>query len=229
MLYLKGKFFIMIKYSFFLVISLFALTQVSNAQMRAVTEKGDTVLLYANGTWQFGNDSIDSASNSKSSKNSLVPIIVIDSTKEVKSEMYELLYALSPRLERFFGKSGKIRCKLVFVNSLGVISLRFVWEVPVGDGDRYFGRFDKGKKVIFSLSNGQKVELEMADEAELQRYERNNYTMIANSTQPLTMEQINALVEQPITEVEVGWWKKKSETYELEESRIIQNMLPTVF
>jgi len=52
--------------------------------------------------------------------------------------------------------------------------------------------------------------------------------MISNTSLPLTTTQIAALCAQAIRKIEVGW-KKDPEQYDLGLSRVLMEMLPTVF
>ncbi|MDZ7606414.1 MAG: hypothetical protein U5K79_12705 [Cyclobacteriaceae bacterium] len=95
-----------------------------------------------------------------------VATIDIDSTRVFTTEPEELFYLPSPRLVRYFGeKGGNIRCKLNCSNSLGLVKIHLIWEFPVIDAERYFGGFNEGSKVTFTLEDGQMVEVVMGDES----------------------------------------------------------------
>jgi len=158
-----------------------------------------------------------------------VASVDVDSSKIFATEPKDLFYLPSPRLVRYFGESGgHIRCKLSCSNSLGVLKVHFMWEIPVSDGNRYFGSFKEGSKVTLNMDDGQMVELVMGDESSLKRLEKKNYSVISNVSQPLTKTQIAALLAQPFRKMEVEW-KKKPEEYDVESSRFLMDTLPTVF
>jgi hypothetical protein len=208
--------------------SLFIVVQ-TNAQVRATTESGNKVLLFDDGTWRYEEKSIASDQNSAP----VAPVaaataIAIDTTKVVETEPTDVFYAPSQRLERYFGDdAANIRCKLSCSNNLGDVKIHFIWEFPVDDGNRYFGWF-KETEVTFIMMDDQKVVVVSSEESTIKRYERSSYSTLSNVSLPLTIEQIEALTAQPIEKVEVAW-KKKSESYEVENTRLLMNTLPEVF
>lgn len=211
-----------------ILLSVFILvfTNFSFAQIRATTESGNKVLLFDNGTWKY-EETIENSS--LSAEVVAVAAINIDSTREITKEPKNLFYLPSPRLVRYFGESGgNIRCKLGCSNNLGVVKLHFSWEFPVSDGHRYFGWFKEGTKVIFIMDNGQKVDLIMGSESSFKAYEKNNYSMISNTSQPLTNMQLSVLSAQTLDKMEVEW-KKKPEEYYIDQSNFLIEILPTVF
>ena len=211
------------------IIFLLSIIQLVVAQVRATTESGNKVLLFNDGTWQYEEKLVDSEEQSALTAGANAATIDIDSSRVFATNPEDLFYLPSPRLVRFFGESGgHIRCKLSCSNSLGIVKVHFRWEFPVSDSYRYFGTFKEGSTVTFTMDDGQEVKLIMGDESSLKRYEKQNYSMITNASQPLTKAQIAALITQSLDEIEVGW-KKKPEKYDLERSRLLVNTLPTVF
>ncbi len=211
-----------------IVILILALTEVSFAQIHAVTEDGENVLLYDNGTWQY-ESKIDESTSSIMTESIIAPAVTVDSTREISTDLEELFYLPSPRLERYFGESkSKIRCKLGTTNNHGSVTIQFSWEIPVVDGDRYFGLFWEGTNVVFTMRDGQKIEVTIEGKSDVKRLEKHNFSVIANSTYPLTAEYLTALTAQPIRKMEVDW-RKKSEEYNFENSRILMDLLPEVF
>lgn len=214
----------------FLFVFLFAFTILSFAQIRATTESGNNVLLFNNGTWKYEEKHVTTGNETALTAGVLAAATIdIDSSKTFETEPKDLFYLPSPRLVKYFGESGgNIRCKLSCSNNLGVVKLHFKWEFPVSDGNRYFGKFDEGSIVTFTMDDREKVELVMGNESNLTIFEKNNYSMISNNSMPLTKTQIAALNAQPFRKMEVGW-KKKSEDYDIELTRFLMDALPTVF
>lgn len=214
----------------FLMVIIPIFTNFSFAQVRATTESGNNVLLFDNGTWKYDEKTAIAGENSVVATAALtVATIDIDSSRETSTDPKELFYLPSPRLVKYFGESGgNIRCKLSCSNTLGVVKVHFSWEFPVSDGPRYFGWFRKGSKVTFAMDDGQMVELLMEIDSKIKRFEKHNYSAYFNTSVPLTKAQIELLSTQSIEKMEVEW-KKKSETYDLEESLFLVNTLPTVF
>lgn len=218
------------KRSLLLFALLLVLTRFSFAQIQATTDSGHKVLLFEDGTWKYeGKQTVQTEKAFMETGLFSVATIQIDSSREVTTESVELFYLPSPALVRYFGEiRGKIRCKLSCSNIRGIVKLYFVWEIPVSDGFRYFGRFNEGTRVIFSMSDGQDVELLMSDENSFRSFEKSNYSILANSTKPLTQEQIALLAAHPVREIKVEW-KKNTEEYDLNMSRYLMDTLPTVF
>lgn len=215
----------------FLMVIIPIFTNLSFAQVRATTESGNKVLLFDNGTWKYDEETAITEENLAVTATAalIVAPVNIDSSRETTTEPKDLFYLPSPRLVKYFGESGgNIRCKLSCSNMLGVVKVHFSWEFPVSDGPRYFGWFKKGSKVTFAMDDGQMVELLMEADSNIKRFEKHNYSAYFNSSVPLTLEQIALLSTQSIEKMEIEW-KKKSETYDLEESLFLVNTLPTVF
>ena len=209
----------------FLLLFILVFINHSFAQIHATTESGNKVLLFDNGTWKY-----DEKTNIIEEVSIATPLsMAIDSSREISTDPKDLFYQPSPRLVKYFGESGgNIRCKLSCSNNLGEVKIHFVWEFPVSDGHRYFGWFRKGSKVTFTMEGGEKVALLMAGESTIKRYEKNNYSAYFNTSEPLTKAQIAVLSTQSLDEMEVEW-KKKSESYDLDDSQFLINTLPAVF
>lgn len=211
----------------FLIVFILSFTKLTYGQVRATTESGNKVLLFDNGTWKYEEKFVNTSEISALPAEAITTIEV-DSSKIFATDPRDLFYLPSPRLVRFFGEAGgHIRCKLSCSNSLGVVKVHFIWEIPVSDGYRYFGSFKEGSNVTLEMEDGQKVELVMGDENNLRRLDNKNYSVISNASQPLTKTQIAALCSQPFRKMEVGW-KKNSEEYDIEQSRFLVDTLPTV-
>ena len=213
----------------FSIVFILVATMHSTAQVRATTESGNKVLLFDNGTWQYEEKSVNTGQESGPTAGVVaLSVVEIDSTRIIETKPDDIFYLPSPRLERYFGESGaNIRCKIGCSNNLGTIKLHFIWEFPVSDANRYFGWFEESQ-VIFTLDDGQKIELVTGDKSDLKRFESSNYSTISNASLPLTPTQIAALSAHPLRKLEVGW-KKKSEDYDIDQSRLLMDTLPSVF
>lgn len=205
-----------------------AFVNLSFAQIRATTERGNKVLLYDNGTWKY-EEKVAKAAEPEVVTATIATGIVVDSARTYQSEPEDLFYLPSPRLVKYFGEArGRIRCKLSCSNNQGSIKLDFMWEFPVVDGNRYFGWLKEGSRVTFTMEDGQEVDVLMGNDGDLKRLEKQNYSVLSNSSIPLTQAQLIALTAQPFRKMEVGW-KKNPEEYEIALSRFLMEALPTVF
>lgn len=213
-----------------LLVAVLAFSQISFAQVRATTESGNKVLLFDNGTWKYEEKAVATITEEV-----VAPLVVetaavaIDTTREITTSFTEFFYMPSQRLVRYFGEQkGRIRCRLSCENSKGVLKVNYMWEIPVGNGIRYFGYLKAGSKLTFYLQNGEKVELVVGDDSDVKARSKYNITAISGTTTALSQEQIAALIASPVRKLEVDW-KKKPEVYELEFSRYFMEYLPEVF
>ena len=214
-----------------LLVTLFSLIVAiqTTAQVRATTESGNKVLLFDDGTWRYEEKSIASDQNTAPVAPAVVAAaaVAIDTSKVAEAQPSDLFFLPSPRLERYFGdKAGNIRCKLGCSNNQGVVKIHFIWEFPVSDGNRYFGWF-KETNVIITMMDGQELTLVSSDESSIKRYEKSNYSAISNTSLALSSEQIAILSSQPIRKMEVDW-RKKPETYNFDQSRLLMEALKEV-
>ncbi|WP_346863566.1 hypothetical protein [uncultured Draconibacterium sp.] len=219
---------------FIVLIVLAGFTQIAYAQVRATTESGNKVILYDNGTWKYEEKTITQDSQTEKKVAVIttpveVETIKIDSSRQYETESTEILYETSKTLERYFGEEkGRIRGRMSCVNTLGDIQIRYVWEIPVGDGQRYVGQFKAGSKITVHLMNGDKVELQVGEDSKLEPRPKYNFTAISGLTKALTNEQLVALTGQPFRQLEVEW-KKKTDVFEVDPSIYFIENLPRVF
>lgn len=218
----------MMRLRLILITLLIAFVNLSFAQVRATTESGNKVLLYDNGTWKY-EEKVVEAAEPVAATDMLATAIAIDSVRTYQTEPEDLFYLPSERLVKYFGEArGRIRCKLSCSNDLGTIKLHFMWEFPVVDGNRYFGWLKEGSRVTFTMEDGQEVDVFMGKDGDLKRLEKQNYSVLSNSSIPLTQEQLTTLTSQPFRKMEVEW-KKKPEEYEITQTRFLMDTIPTVF
>lgn len=218
----------------FVLVSLIFFTQLSFAQVRATTESGNKVILFDNGTWKYEEKTITQDSQTETALAVIsAPVnaesIKIDSSRQYETESTEIFNQTSKTLERYFGEEkGKIRGRLSCVNNTGDIQVRYVWEIPVGDGQRYVGQFKAGSKITVHLMDGEKVEMQVGEDSKVEPRPKYNFTAISGLTKALTNEQLVALTGQPFRKLEVEW-KKKIDLFEVEPSNYFIENLPAVF
>ena len=198
------------------------------SQIRATTESGNKVLLLDDGTWKYEEQNVpDNSSVVSTAAIATVAVVSIDSSKSEASDPEELFYGESARLVKYFGEEkANIRCKIISSNELGKVTFQFIWEFPVSDGNRYYGWFEE-KKVTFTMEKGEEIELTSGEKSEIKRYERNNYSVLTNTSLPLTTEQIQLLSSQPVRKMSVEW-KKKVEEYDVTNRSLIMESLAMI-
>lgn len=212
---------------------LLSISHFSNAQIRATTESGNKVLLFDDGTWKYEEKSISAEPAAKvvavPAAEKVVNEVKVDKSRNIKTEATTMFYTQSPRLVRYFGEEkGRIRCKLSCSNEMGEIRIHYHWDIQVGDGQRYFGFMKSGTGLIFHMLDGQKIELLVGEDSEVEASEKYNKSSISGVTQVLSDAQLKALISQPVDKLEVEW-KKKPESYDLENPNYLMETLPTVF
>ncbi|TKG94080.1 hypothetical protein EYV94_15115 [Puteibacter caeruleilacunae] len=209
------------------------------AQTKAITQYGKTVILYENGTWKYESDvnKADVAVKEQPAVKVTQPEapkavapkveVKVDASKNVSSDKQQLFYTISPRLAKYFGEAkGKAKCDVSASNENGVIKLWFEWQVNVGEGNRYFGYLNEGKRITLHLLNGLNVDLFYGDgniEKFLEKYNMSYY----KGHCVVSQDQLKLLLNNPVLNVTMEW-KKKDEKYEVEQTDLIMNALKEV-
>ncbi len=176
---------------------------VSFSQTKAVTEDGKTVLLNDDGTWEWQSVKTDTT-------------VSVSKSKDVESDRFENYFTESERLDRYFSNpQNKIRGSSTCVIEGGVAKIKFLWEVYLGDGNRYFGYLKEGTKVSLITNKGEKIDLTLNENVNTELKEKFNVT-IFTGTCSLNQQQLSKICNTSIKSIEV-FWKKKSEVYALKD------------
>ncbi|WP_297087717.1 hypothetical protein [uncultured Draconibacterium sp.] len=212
-----------------LIILLLFFTNVAKSQVRATTESGNKVLLFDDGTWKYEEKKLTSSVTEIAAVSpEIQPVLKIDSLKELSTEETELFYAESKRLSRYFGEEqGRIRCKVKCVNHLGELKILYHFDIRVADGERYFGYLKKGTKITLHLLEGQQLEFYTSVDVEIEGMDQYNLTKMFGVATLLSAEQVQILTVNPVLKMEIDW-KKKSELYELNDSKFFIKTLPQI-
>jgi hypothetical protein len=185
----------------FLVLLVFS-TVLSYAQLEAVTKDGREVILHENGNWEFKKELVVEADTK----------IKLDKALTGQSEMEEMYFAVSKRLERFFsGTKNKIRGKSMCIFENGQAKIAFQWETYLEDGNRYFGYLKEGTKVSLKMKNNENIDLILSQAVGTDIREKYKVT-IFTGTALLSPEQLHMLLTYPV-ETTVVNWKKDAEEY----------------
>ncbi len=175
---------------------------ISFSQIKAVTEAGKNVILNEDGTWEWV----------KEAKKDVV--LDISEGRNAVSDRCENYFTVSKRLDRFFSNpKNQIRGSSVCVLENGTPKIKFLWEVYLGDGNRYFGYLKEGAKVDLITTSGEKIELTLSEDVKTDIRETYNVTLFSG-TATLSQDQLSAILTNSVKSVEV-FWKKNSEIYEL--------------
>lgn len=224
------------------ILTLFAIVALatnSNAQtIKAITQHGETVVLYENGTWAYEKDINTSTppASSEAGVSIATPAAValpaakpidIDTNKEITTEKIELYNAVSKKLSRFFGEEkGRVRCSATATNSKGKISLNFEFMMQLGDANRYFGYTTKDRTMTLELADGSKVTTTFTENLEEKFIEKWNVSYYKASV-VLNKEDIVKLLQNNTMRMTVDW-KKLEEEYQIDKMDGIKTMLSEV-
>jgi hypothetical protein len=209
------------KHLFILFILFLATVSSSSQIIKAITQHGETVVLFDNGTWKYEKDLQDSIT---SAKTSLPLTITIDSNKEVTSDKTDLFNAVSKKLARFFGEeNGRIHCSASATNSKGEIAVNFEFMMPVGDANRYFGNTAAECPISLVLANGTVLNSTFTKNIEEKFIEKWNISYYKASI-VLTTDQVNQLLQNNAVRLSVSW-KKTQEEYNIEQPGAIKKIL----
>ncbi|MBK3519326.1 DUF3157 family protein [Carboxylicivirga marina] len=195
----------------------------TNAQtVKAITQHGETVVLYENGTWKYEKDVQNNATEAVSSSTTpsappvvAVAAIEIDANKEATSEKVELCNAVSKKLSRFFGEEkGRVRCSVSATNSKGEISLNFEFMMQIGDANRYFGYSAADRTMKVELSDGSNIQTTFTDNIEEKFIDKWGVSYYKASVK-LSQEDAIKLYQNNAIRMVIDW-KKLEEEYQIE-------------
>lgn len=190
------------------------------AQTNATTDAGKKVVLYDNGTWIFA----DTINYNHEVEAAIGSVYELASDVNGESEMAELFYDISPKLEKYFGPiKGKAKASSKIVAVSGKVKVHFQFEFTVPDANRYYGRLASGTVVNLYNKKDELIELSLTDDIQFEVLEKYNFSYYKASAW-LTPEQAQNLVETPIEYLEV-FWKKGTEKYKVSDEFLLMKGL----
>ncbi|MCG8582810.1 MAG: hypothetical protein MI866_23000 [Bacteroidales bacterium] len=218
---------------------LFAFAFSSNSQtVKAITQHGETVVLYENGTWKYEKDITQSNSTSVTAETPapvttpVAPAVAlgkveIDASKEVTADKIEICNAVSKKLSRFFGEEkGRVRCSATATNSKGKISLNFEFMMQLGDANRYFGYTTKDRSMTLELTDGSTVTTTFTENIEEKFIEKWNVSYYKASV-ILSEQDVAKLLQNNTLRMTIDW-KKLEEEYQIDDVDGIKTLLKEV-
>ncbi|MBR8537346.1 hypothetical protein KDU71_17395 [Carboxylicivirga sediminis] len=222
------------KHLFILLILLTATCAASAQTIKAITQYGETVVLYENGTWKYEKDLENKASQSQvDTPVTVAPVattpkvISVDDTKNTTSEKVEIMNAVSKKLARFFGEEkGRIRCSASATNNNGEVFINFEFMMPLGDANRYFGYTAEERTVHLILSNGAELTNTFTHNIEEKFIDKWNVSYYKASIL-LSKEDIAQLLINNTMRLKVDW-KKIEEEYTIDNIEGIKTILTEV-
>ncbi len=217
-----------------LFIALIALPWAASAQtIKAITQHGETVVLFENGTWKYEKElTTESATSTPVVPAPAATVVAtpmaksfsVDTTKSLTSGKTEIFNAVSKKLARFFGEEkGRVRCSVSATNNKGEVSLNFEFMMPVGDANRYFGYTAFERNLRFMLSDGTAVNGTFTEKIEEKFIDKWNVSYY-KASMILNNEDVTKLINNNAMRLIVDW-KKTEEEYIIDHMDAIKNIL----
>ncbi|MCU4156808.1 DUF3157 family protein [Carboxylicivirga sp. A043] len=220
-------------------IILFALLAIAintNAQtVKAITQHGETVVLFENGTWKYEKDiqqttppttngAVAAAAPVATTATPEIAHSGINATKEATSEKTEIYNAVSKKLSRFFGEEkGRVRCSATASNNKGTISLNFEFMMQLGDANRYFGYSAKDRTMTLELSDGTSITGTFTEGIEEKFIEKWNVSYYKAGI-ILSEQDVVKLLQNNTIRMTIDW-KKLEEEYQIDNIEGIKQLL----
>lgn len=200
------------------------------AQTRAITQDGQVVVLYEDGTWKYlkiekKSDDVSLSPQEKvdnSSDEVTEFSLLSDLPANYTSQSVDFLYDESPMLRRFFNENNKVLAKAKLIIKENKSTLYTEWKVNVGDAIRYFGYFSPKQRLELNFEGGKKLVLytkEKVYPAGNVKYPVSIYTI----TYELSSDALEMLRKYPISSATMVW-QKKTETYESSNSQALMRL-----
>ncbi|PKQ60825.1 hypothetical protein [Labilibaculum manganireducens] len=196
-----------------LILSILLLGTISqtNAQLKLRTPEGKIVLLFDNGTWKY--EEIKNVEKPvaqiKSAEEIAKPLVIIDTELESQT----VIKGISEKLNKFSDTNNQVKADFQIISIEGKVILKTNWKIMDAEGFRFFGFITKKSKMLFSLSNGESIELQYAEDFEPKEYPKYKFTTFAAELE-LNEDQIRKLQNAYLEKVEM-YWSRRTESYEI--------------
>ncbi|WP_461630646.1 hypothetical protein [Labilibaculum euxinus] len=196
-----------------LILSILLLGTISqiNAQLKLRTPEGKVVLLFDNGTWKY--EEIKKVEEPvvpiKSAEEIAKPLVIIDAELESQT----VIKGISEKLNKFSDINNQVKADFQIISKEGKVILKTNWKIMDAEGFRFFGFITKKSKMLFSLSNGESIELQYAEDFEPKEYPKYKFTTFTAELE-LNEDQIRKLQNAYLEKVEM-YWSRRTESYEI--------------
>jgi hypothetical protein len=180
-----------------------------DAQLKLRTPEGKVVLLFDNGTWKY-----------EEIKKEILPVIEIKTEKEISKpivildaelESQTVIKGISEKLNKFSKTDNQVKSDFQLVSKDGKVFLKTNWKIMDAEGFRFFGYITKKSKMLFTLSNGENIELQYAADFAPKEYPKYKFTTFTAELE-LNEEQIRKLQNAYLEKVEM-FWSRRTESY----------------
>lgn len=189
-----------------LIILLIGTINQVDAQLKLKTPEGKIVLLFDNGTWKY--EKIEkSVVPIKSAKEITKPIEII----EIELESQTVIKGISEKLNKFSKINNQVKADFQLISKEGKVFLTTNWKIMDEEGFRFFGYITKKSKMVFSLSNGENIELKYRTDFAPKEYPKYKFTTFTAELE-LNKDQIRKLQNAYLEKMKM-YWSRRTESY----------------
>jgi hypothetical protein len=194
-----------------LILTLLLLGTISqlDAQLKLRTPEGKVVVLFDNGTWKY-----------EEIKKAEKPVAQIQSAEEIAKpitfintelESQTVIKGISEKLNKYSKINNQVKSDFQLVSKDGKVFLKTNWKIMDEEGFRFFGYITKKSKMVFTLSNGESVELQYGADFAPKEYPKYKFTTFTAELE-LNEDQIRKLQNAYLEKMEM-FWSRRTESY----------------
>ncbi len=205
----------------------------SNAQETALTSKGEVVILYTNGTWEYANVKVSNETTTHTALeniekeiaptgNSNGPIVL----KDAEVEKSAFIEGPSAKLKKYFKKKNIVRCDLTISSKGGKAFLKTDWKVMTGEAYSYFGFIKKGNQISLELLGGQTLNLTYTEEFKPKEFERYGFSTYSAQLE-LNKDQLKKLKNKIVMKAHMNW-SRRTEEYQVVDPSFFIKTIPQI-
>jgi hypothetical protein len=194
------------------------------AQTKIRTPEGKMVLLFDNGTWKY--EEIKKEAKKVAPLKAEKEIEKALVLKDAELESQTVIEGVSAKLAKFSKTQNQVKSEFQIVSKNGKVILKTNWKIMDAEGFRFFGFITKKSKMVFTLSNGELVELHYNRNFEPKEYPKYKFTTYTAELE-ISPEQIRKLQKGYLQKVDMVW-SRRTESYLVFNPDYFINELPTI-
>jgi hypothetical protein len=194
------------------------------AQTKIRTPEGKMVLLFDNGTWKY--EEIKKEAKEVAPLKAEKEIEKALVLKDAELESQTVIEGVSAKLAKFSKTQNQVKSEFQIVSKNGKVILKTNWKIMDAEGFRFFGFITKKSKMVFTLSNGELVELHYNRNFEPKEYPKYKFTTYTAELE-ISPEQIRKLQKGYLQKVDMVW-SRRTESYLVFNPDYFINELPTI-
>lgn len=209
-----------------LILSILLLGAISqlDAQLKLRTPEGKVVVLFDNGTWKYEEIKKvkESVEQIKSAEEIAKPITFINT----KLESQTVIKGISEKLNKFSKTNNQVKSEFQLISKDGKVILKTNWKIMDAEGFRFFGYITKKSKMVFTLSNGENIELQYGADFAPKEYPKYKFTTFTAELE-LNEDQIRKLQNAYLKKMEM-FWSRRTESYAVFNPDYFMKELPKI-